>query len=133
MTDAQRARFDDLLEDVLAHLPEGLHRLLEESPLIVEDEPDEATLRALGMDHDPHAPDELCGLHTGVMLTERSVNDPPDLPEQIQVFRRGVVATAGGWSAPDARLREEIRVTVLHEIGHHFGLEEDDLDRLGYA
>lgn len=135
MTDADRARFDELLEDVLANLPPALHALLEEAPLVVEDAPDEATIRALGLEEDPHAAEELCGLHTGPMLTERSVSDPPELPERMQIFRRGVVALAGGWGGPrgEERVREEIRVTVLHEIGHHFGLDEDDLEDLGYA
>jgi predicted Zn-dependent protease with MMP-like domain len=84
---------------------------------------------------DLESADELCGLHSGVMLTERSVEQSGDLPTQIHIFRDGIAAQAGGWpaGAPEENLRTEIRTTVLHEIGHHFGLEEDDLDDLGYA
>jgi hypothetical protein len=81
------------------------------------------------------------------MMTERSVEPGEvDLP-MIHIFREGIIACAGGWSpwrvsSPDGEIlegggedlvREEIRITLLHEIGHHFGLDEDDLDRLGYA
>ena len=60
----------------------------------------------------------------------------------ITLFRRGIVDLAGGWEARteegcavggEVAIREEIRITLLHEIGHHFGLDEDELDRLGYA
>ncbi len=83
----------------------------------------------------------LCGLHTGIALTERSV-ERPDSSDVIHLFREGIVDTAGGWEEAsdeegeyggEARIREEIRVTILHEIGHHFGLDEGDLERLGYA
>lgn len=141
MTRAERERFDALLEDVLDSLPPALHRLLDEAPLIVEDEPSEKLLRELGMEHDEDAP-YLCGLHSGTPLTERSVEQAIDLPEVIHLFRRGVIEQAGGWTpeiddegneigGPDA-IRREIEITVLHEIGHHFGLDEDDLAELGY-
>ena len=59
--------------------------------------------------------------------------DGADPPETIQLFREGIVAAAGGWPAGAEAVAEEIRVTVLHEVGHHFGLEEDDLEEVGYA
>ena len=57
------------------------------------------------------------------------------MPSDIHLFRDGILDLVGGWDVPDARqsLEEEIRITLLHEIGHQFGLDEDDLDRLGYA
>jgi len=134
---ANRQRFDALLEDVLEQLPAGLHKLIEEAPLIVEDHPSDELKRELSIEQD----DELCGLHTGVPLTERTV-EAPDL-EYIHIFREGIVEMAGGWeeTADDEgepmggvdAVREEIRITILHEIGHHFGLDEDDLERLGYG
>lgn len=129
MNDAERRRFDALLEQVLAALPPSLHALLEEAPLIVEDAPSPALMRELDIEGDET---ELCGLHSGLPITDRSVHDHAEL-EMIHVFRSGIVAQAGGWIAGEGAVSEEIRITILHEIGHHFGLEEDDLEELGYA
>jgi len=130
MRGAERERFDRLLEAVLAALPRRLHDLLEESPLIVEDRPDAALIEELGLDLDNEV---LCGLHTGRPLTERSVvEEAADALETIHLFREAIVIEAGGWGRGDDAVREEIRVTLLHEVGHHFGLDEDDLERLGY-
>jgi predicted Zn-dependent protease with MMP-like domain len=139
VTRAERKRFDALLEQVLAALPPRLHHLLEEAPLIVEDRPSAQLMAELGIDDEQ---DILCGLHSGTPLTERSVADDNDLPEVIHLFREGVVEHAGGWDpfqdedgtwlGGEEALLHEIHVTLLHEIGHHFGLEEEDLAELGY-
>lgn len=131
--------FDALLETHLDALPPHAAEGLCEVPLIVDDEPDAATLRELGMDPDD-PDDDLFGLHTGVPLTERSVEISGEVPEDIRLFR-GPIMRLVGWSWPigerergdRAELDEEIRVTLLHELGHHFGLDEDDLDALGYG
>ncbi len=147
MTSAERARFDALLEEALDNLPARLHALLEEVPLVVDDRPDAALARELyeELGHEEGETVEefaasLCGLHTGVALTERSVSSPPELPTNIRVFREGIIATAGGWEAQESEsadevddaVYEEIMITLLHEIGHHFGLGERDLEELGY-
>lgn len=141
MNRAERDRFDELLERVLEDLPPRVHELLEEIPLIVEDRPSDDLIRLLAREAGEdeaealrEMPDALCGLHTGVALTERSVEASAELPDQIQIFRRGIIAMAGGWDGPDAEdaIAEEIRITILHEVGHHFGLDEDDLYDLGY-
>lgn len=144
MDPAERARFDDLLEAVIERLPQPIHILFEEVPLIVDDRPDDLLLRELAAEFDiPDDPGELetfalelCGLHSGRMLTERSVEDPADVPEDIRIFREGIIGIAGGWDGPraevDAAISEQIRITILHEVGHHFGLDEDDLEDLGY-
>ena len=129
MNPDKRKRFDALLERVLASLPARLRELLDEAPLIVEDHPDPKLLEDLGMDQ---GSEELCGLHTGTPLTERSLAEGAEDLEMIHMFRQGIVEEAGGWDASDEALAEEIRITLLHEIGHHFGLEEDDLESLGY-
>ena len=81
-------------------------------------------------------------IDAGIPLTERSVNDSGVLPEVIHLFREGIVDEAGGWDEDEdddgpfggeEAVRREIRITLLHEIGHHFGLDEDDLERLGYG
>ncbi|MGP1309639.1 MAG: metallopeptidase family protein [Phycisphaerales bacterium] len=131
VTEAERDRFDALIEEAIDQLPDNVRDLLEEAPVIVEDCPPEHILRELEITD----PTELCGLHTGTAITERSVEHGHDLPEEIRLFRAGIVKLAGGWAQPEAdqKVFEEIWVTLLHEIGHHFGLDEDDLDRLGYA
>jgi len=128
MTDAERERFDAILEEELAALPEHVHDLLEEAPLVVEDRPSEELLKEMGMDDD----DLLCGVYTGIAMTEKSVEDAPAAPDHIQLFREGILELAGGWEAGEDVVREEIRITLLHEIGHHFGLDEEDLAGLGY-
>lgn len=139
MRRTERERFDRLFVEVLDALPQAIRDLLDDAPVILEDRPSHELLREVGVSPDE---DDLCGLHTGVPLTERSVQDHGVLPDVIHLFREGIVDHAGGWEESEdedgpfggeERIREEIRVTLLHEIGHHFGLDEDDLERLGYA
>jgi predicted Zn-dependent protease with MMP-like domain len=139
MKRAERARFDRLLEAVLDALPPRIKALLDEAPLIVDDQPDAALIDELGLDVDE---ENLCGLHSGTPLTHRSVEQGSDLPETIHIFREGVIDEAGGWEpwrdedgewwGGEEKVAQEIRITLLHEIGHHFGLDEDDLAELGY-
>lgn len=175
MTEAERERFDALVEEAIETLPPRFREALEELPVVVVDRPSRELVRQLrregvlpppepgamrpgderggdsGDDGDDGeiSDDELLGLHSGVALTERSVNDSGTLPGTIHIFREGVVLLAGGWGGweddrppeeqvPEAleaedEIFEEIRITLLHELGHHFGLDEDDLERLGYA
>ena len=135
MTEQERARFDALMDDAVESLPRKVRALLDEIAVVVLDEPTGEMLRDLEIEAgDEEALDELCGLHTGTALTERSVEHHADLPTTIHIFRRGIVSIAGGWSDPNAddHVYEEIRITLLHEIGHHFGLDEGDLEELGY-
>ncbi|MEM1072178.1 MAG: metallopeptidase family protein [Planctomycetota bacterium] len=127
------ADFDRRVEDAISGLPVHLQRLIEsELPVIVLDRPTPMMCRDLGID--PDEGDEMLGLHTGVMETERSV-EQTELPTVIHLFRIGLrehCRDEAGRIDP-AMLDEEIRTTMLHELGHHFGLEEDDLDQLGYG
>jgi predicted Zn-dependent protease with MMP-like domain len=135
VTSQERDRFDALVEDAIGSLPPRIRSLLDEVPLVVLDQPEPAMLKDLGVDPaDDEALDELCGLHTGTALTQQIAAHPADLPTVIHLFRRGIVALAGGWAqaGADDEIYEEVRTTILHEIGHHFGLEEDDLADLGY-
>jgi predicted Zn-dependent protease with MMP-like domain len=126
----QRELFDQLLEQVLDDLPDDLHALTEEVPVIVEDYPSPALADELDLD----APDGLCGLHDGVALTERSVEASAELPTMIYLFRAGIIAMSRDdrGRLDHQQLRHQIRLTLLHEIGHHFGFDEDDLRELGY-
>lgn len=131
VSDEERELFDGLLTDVLSELPQRLRDKLEEVPLIVEDYPDDDVLEEMGVDD----PGSLCGLHTGIPLTERSVEHSGTIPDTIYIYREGILNQSldeRGY-VDDTELRRQIRITVLHEIGHHFGLDEDDLRELGYG
>lgn len=129
MTDAQRNIFDELVERTIASLPLALRRMLDEVPVIVDDTPEPALLDEL----DEADADGLLGLHTGTPLTERGIAGE-EAPSDIRLFRVAIVEHAGGWNQPNAgeRVAGEIRITLLHELGHQFGLDEDDLEALGY-
>lgn len=124
---ADRRRFDSLLEAILDELPEHLHEMMEEVPLIVEDEPSRHVFDE--MDLDPETND-LCGLHWGIPLTKRSVDHSGNLPDRMMLFRGPIMRLAG---RRRGELEGQIRITLLHEIGHHFGLDEDQLSELGYG
>lgn len=119
--------FDNLLQQHIANLPDWVAIELEEIPLIVDDEPDDTTLDMLGFTR--HS-SELCGLHTGIPITQRSVEHAWRLPDHIQLFRGPIQRVARN---THTSLSDQIRITLLHEIGHHFGLDEDQLSELGYG
>ena len=119
-----RQAFCDLVERALADLPPEFENYLHDLSVDVEDRPDAATLRALELD-DPRS---LLGLYHGHPLTERSVAHPAPWPERIVIYQANVQRAC----RTRAQIIAQVRKTVLHEIGHHFGLDEDDLDELGY-
>jgi predicted Zn-dependent protease with MMP-like domain len=137
MTDDEREIFDELVEDAIDQLPPRIRSLLDEVPVVVLDRPTPDMLKDLGIDPaNTEEADEICGLHTGTAFTEQTF-ERPELTSNIHLFRIGIVALAGGWDDPDQEksldnIFEEIWVTLLHEIGHQFGLDEDDLEKLGY-
>lgn len=127
--------FDAILEAELDALPPQAVAVVDESAVIVEDEPSAEVLRSVGMD--PAEGPDLCGLHDGIPETEQSVDDTYMLPTQIMLFRGPIIRLAGyrvegGQEVNRAELIEQIHITLLHEIGHQFGLDEDDLSELGY-
>jgi len=131
LTQDLRRDFDSVLDEVLADLPDELLALFDEIPLVVEDWPCEKMLTKLGVAR----PEFLRGLHTGVPLTGRSVRHSGVLPTVITIYRLGICcasADADGRIDP-ATLRDQIRKTVLHELGHYFGMSEADLRRHGYG
>jgi predicted Zn-dependent protease with MMP-like domain len=105
--------FDDVVRQALDSLPPELAAGLRNVAVVVEDE-------------DRDDPD-LYGVFDGVPLTEGGPG-PGDLPNRIAIFRRPLQADF----ADVDDLRHEIRITVLHELGHYFGLDEDRLAELGY-
>ena len=134
MDKARREFFDRIVERQVAELPYTIQLLLQETPLLVEDHPSPRLLEELGLR--PEQSDELCGVYSGIGLTDRSHEDSMVEPETITIFREGLLAlveAAGDPESVERRLEQEIRITILHEVGHHFGLDEDDLEALGYA
>ena len=107
-------RFEEHVERALAALPPELQTAVENVEISVEDE-------------HPDDPD-LFGLYEGVPLPERG-DWAGSLPDRIRIFQKPLVES---FSDP-SELEEEIRVTVLHELAHYFGLDEDELDNLGYS
>lgn len=127
----KRQRFDDLLDEVLEELPPMIHELIEKVPLHVEDYPSPQMMAELGVRRREH----LCGLYTGVPITERSIRHSGTLPDVVTIYREGILAAAAdSWGhVRNRRLREEIRITILHELAHFHGLDEDELRELGYG
>jgi predicted Zn-dependent protease with MMP-like domain len=120
-----RARFAELVEQALAEMPEQFAQFLEEVPVEIKDRPTRKQLRSLGLDDDEF----LLGLYHGRPRTERSVLDSAAIPDVIYIFQEDVELVCDS----EAELVQEVRKTVLHEIGHHFGMSEEDLDDLGYG
>jgi len=117
---------DDLVEmaeRALAAIPEPLRDLVRGTSILVEETPDEETLREMGLD----SPWELTGLYQGVPLTQKSVNDIPREPDRILLFREPILLE---WIETGEDLFRLVRNVLLHEIGHHFGLSDEDIARL---
>lgn len=131
MNPRARRRFDEQLELVLERLPPLVHELIEKVPLHVEDHPSAETMAELGVRYR----EQLCGLYTGIPLTDRSVQHSGTMPDVVTIFREGILEAArdARGRVHTDRLREEIRMTILHELAHHHGLDEDELDELGYG
>lgn len=117
--------FADLVEAVLAQLPSQFAAALDEVAVEVLDAPTPRQRKQLMLRPD----DVLLGLHSGRALIDRGVEDSGQLPDVIYIFQRPIEQMCQS----EAQVAQEIRLTVLHELGHHFGLDEDELDRLGYG
>lgn len=124
----KRKQFDKILEEVIAELPENVREMLAEVPVIVEDEPSKEILRDMNAFHEGE-PSDLCGLHSGIPITEKSVQDTDAQPPVILLFRGPIFRIVDG---SEEELEEQIRITLLHEIAHHFGYSEEDLEKIGY-
>jgi predicted Zn-dependent protease with MMP-like domain len=107
----------------LRALPQPFADSLGDIVLQVEDFADEASLRLLGID-DPFA---LSGLYEGIPLTERSVDQSGTLPERVRLFRRPILDE---WADGDDTLEHLVAHVLVHEVGHHFGLSDEDMHAL---
>jgi predicted Zn-dependent protease with MMP-like domain len=120
-----RATFESLVERALAQLPPQFVQYLEEVPVEIRPASTRAQRRKAGVDDD----ELLLGLYQGIPRTDRSVEHSGTMPDVIYIFQEDVELAVDN----ERDLVEEVRITVLHELGHHFGLDEDDLDALGYG
>jgi predicted Zn-dependent protease with MMP-like domain len=120
-----KKEFAAVVEAAIEQLPEQFKPALEDVRVEIKDRPSTKLLRSLGMEDD----ELLMGLYTGIALTERSVEHSGVLPDVIHLFQDHIELVS------DSReeLINEIRITLLHEIGHYYGMDEEDLEKLGYG
>jgi len=135
MQEEDRTFFDRHFDEIVAQMPPQVHRLLEDVTMYVEDYPSIQVMRRMNVQDRSH----LCGLYTGIPLTDRRVEQAGVLSDAVYIYREGIFRMAGRWGnhRDDKRfvheLRRQIGITVLHELGHHHGLTEEDLEEMGYA
>ncbi|GGB20056.1 acetylglutamate kinase [Sphingomonas metalli] len=120
----------DLIEALaratIARLPDAFRAHLGDVVLIVEDYADDATLAALGIEH----PLDLTGIYHGRPVGEKSSMDSGALPDRIHLYRRAILDE---WVETGVRLDDLVAHVTIHEIGHHFGLSDDDMHALEEA
>ncbi|WP_208027268.1 metallopeptidase family protein [Rhabdothermincola sediminis] len=115
MIDIPEARFEELVADALDTIPAALAEHMDNVVVVVED-------RAV----DPH----LLGLYQGIPLTERAEYGVGGaMPDRITIFRQPILRRC----ASEAEVVEQVRITVVHEVAHHFGIDDDRLAELGWA
>ena len=115
--DMEPERFDALVDRALDDIPDELARLVRNVVVLVEDEPPE------------DEPDDLLGLYDGVALTERDTYGFGEMPDRIILYREPLLAI----SADEDELRDEIHITLVHEIAHYYGIDDARLHELGWA
>ena len=111
--------FEALVEQAMAGLPEEWAELLDNVAVMVEEEPDADEMEAMGMDPD----DELFGLYQGVPLSERDTYYMGALPDRVTLYRGPILRACDN----RRQVIREIRDTLVHELGHHFGMDEEDM------
>ena len=116
MVEVTDDRFAELVEDAFRAVPAELAALLDNVALFIEDDA-------------PADDPDLLGYYDGVALTERDTSYGGQLPDRIVVFRNPTLAICD----TEADVVHEVGITVVHEIAHHFGIDDDRLHELGYA
>jgi len=118
------AEIEALARAALARLPAAFRQHLGGVVLIVEEFADDETLAMLGIDD----PFQLSGLYEGVPLGEKSIGDSGALPDRIRLFRAPILDE---WTARcDETLEHLVAHVLIHEVGHHFGLSDEDMHAL---
>jgi predicted Zn-dependent protease with MMP-like domain len=113
MIDVERERFEQLVGDALDGIPARFTTAMSNVAVFVEDV---APRR------------NLLGLYVGVPLTERTTSYAGMLPDRIMIYRSTICRIC----STEAEVIEQVRKTVVHEVAHHFGIDDDRLDELGY-
>jgi predicted Zn-dependent protease with MMP-like domain len=116
-----RKRFEELVAQAIEELPEVFLERLENIAVLVEEEPP-PELQA------EHGRRLLLGLYHGMPLPDRSVWSNYPYPDIITIYKRNIERVCRG----EREIVEQVRKTVMHEIGHYFGMDEDDLREDGY-
>jgi predicted Zn-dependent protease with MMP-like domain len=116
-----RAEFERVVDEALGSLPPRFARMVENVAIAVEEEPSDEDREGLEDRSDDAS--ELLGIYRGVALTQRS-HDAPLLPDEIAVFR-GPINRVAGTRQEAVR---EVRETVIHELGHYFGLGDEEME-----
>lgn len=122
---ARQHRLHQAVARVVDDLPDAIQHLLEDVAIVVEDEPSSDHLDDAGLDPD----DELFGLYQGIPHTERGSSYSLVTPDRIIIFAGPLERSYGTRREFD----EQIRITLLHELGHHLGFDEGGLDTLGLS
>ena len=114
-----QAAFEALVAEALELLPDEFASELDNVAVVIEDEPEAEVLDAVGLDPEV---DDLFGLYQGIPLTERNSHYSA-LPDRIAIYRLPILRACGS----RREVVREVRNTVLHELGHHLGMEEEDM------
>jgi len=118
----RREKFEELVLDAISNMPEEFKELLENIDIVVEDWPSNSHIKKLGLSNKY----ELLGLYEGIPRTRRDHSYNLALPDKITIFQKPLEADCS--SVQD--LKQEIIMTVKHEIAHYFGLDDDRLDEI---
>ena len=118
----KQRQFEQLVGRALEGLPPQFQELLDNVAIFIEDRPSRALLRDMGMSPG----DTLLGLYEGVPQTERTSSYDLVAPDRITLFQRPIEDSCD----TDSEVAEQIRRTILHEVGHHFGIDDDRLDEI---
>jgi predicted Zn-dependent protease with MMP-like domain len=116
-------RFENLVDQAIESLPEEFQERMDNVDIIIADYP----TRTQQKRSDRAKGEVILGLYEGVPLTERTTNYTMMMPDKISIFQKNIEAIFHD----DAEIVKEIRRVVLHEIAHHFGIDDDRLDELG--
>jgi predicted Zn-dependent protease with MMP-like domain len=117
-----RTRFRQLVDEALETIPEHFHAAMRNIAIVVEDEPSAEQLASVGLE----PPDSLLGLYEGIPLTERQWSHGNVLPDKITLFQH-VIEDA---SDDEDDVVVAIGETLIHEVGHYFGLSEEEIEEI---
>lgn len=106
--------FEELVVDALDDMPEALHQLLDNVVVMIDDE---------------HPDEELLGLYEGIPRTEREDYGGLELPDRVTLYRLTLCDACDDLE----HLKDEVMITVVHELAHHLGIDDDRLHELGWG